>query len=135
MKYIGLSGLVVTFFLLAACSAPAPAATGTLEAEANYWQQQGSVAGTGRNVSLMSDGTSNTIAFSEYDSLNYGISVKRWNGAAWTDLASYLSGSSYGASYANEPSLALDSSGNPTVAWKQGNTGSSIYMQQFTSSS
>jgi hypothetical protein len=52
--------------LLGSCTAPQPSKS-TVEPQANYWQQLGSVAGVGGHVSLASDGTSNTLAFEEYD--------------------------------------------------------------------
>jgi hypothetical protein len=126
-------GLVI---LLAACTAPQPNQT-TLEPEANYWQQLGSVAGVGADVSLASDGTSNTIAFVEFDGSVNNIRVKKWTGSSWANVGSgVLSASSAAGSDAFAPSLSLDSSGNPVVAWNESDgLVNNIYVQRFNGTS
>jgi hypothetical protein len=118
---------ITLIFLLAACT-HAPRNSTPIDPQANYWQQLGSVVGTGWYASLASDGTSNTMAFSEYNGFNDTIRVKKWTGTSWTNLGSALST----ASSAYTPSLALDSSGNPVVAWHESD-GSvvNIYVQRF----
>jgi hypothetical protein len=134
MKYT-FSSFIVLFFLLAACSAPAPSATGSLEPEANYWQQLGSTVGTGGLPALASDGTSNTIAFSELSGSVYNIRVKKWSGTNWANVGSALSGSSAASSNAFYPSIALNSSGNPVVAWHEFDGSSrNIYVKRFDGS-
>jgi hypothetical protein len=125
---------VAVLVSLAACTTPVP--TGSLEAVANYWQPQGRVAGTGREVSLVTDGSTNIIAFAEeFGGTNY-ISVKRWTGTNWIYLGQYLNGSSAANSNASNPTLALDSSGNPVVAWSEfDGTVQNIYVQRFNGSS
>jgi hypothetical protein len=135
MKYIGLGGLVSLFFLLAACSAPAPSATGTLEAEANYWQQLGgNLAGFSSLEASLALDTSGNPTVSWTDSNN--IYVKRWTGNSWQQLGGILNNTSEGA-----PSLALDASGNPTVAQYElngtsaGGTSKTIYVKRWDGSS
>jgi hypothetical protein len=128
--------LILLFFT--ACGVPTtPQAPINLEPQANDWQQLGGVVGTGGFASLASDGTSNTIAFTEYDGTNYNIRVKKWNGTTWTNIGGALSGSSDANSGVNSPSLALDNSGNPTVAWDEGygNNNHNIYVRRFNGSS
>jgi hypothetical protein len=116
------------FFLLGACNAPAPTTTGTLEAEASYWQQLGGTVGTGNNVSLVSDGTSNTIAFPEGDGSVYNITVKRWNGNTWSYLSNGLSGSRD----AKDIVLGVGSDNRPVVAWEESGN---IYVKRWNGSS
>jgi hypothetical protein len=136
MKYIGLSGLFVLFFLLAACNAPAPTAAGTLEAEANYWQLLGNNAGTGSNASLVSDGSSNTIMASvAFDGTANSVYVRRWDGSTWTQLGPALSAVG-GFTNAASPSLALDSSGNPVLAVSEDTAGIfTIYVRRWQNGS
>jgi hypothetical protein len=64
---------------------------------------------------------------------NHTIYVKRWNGTSWLQLGSALDiNLAKGAYY---PSLALDSSGNPIVAWEEydGNN-SNIYVKRWNGS-
>jgi hypothetical protein len=60
--------------------------------------------------------------------------VKRWNGSTWQQLGSSLNVSP--TSYTFNPSLALDNSGNPYVAFEQrlGNTGSDVYVKRWDGS-
>jgi hypothetical protein len=136
MKYIGLGGLVVLFFLLAACNAPAPTDTGNLEAEANYWQQLGNNAGTGSNAALVSDGSSNTIMASvAFDGTANSIYVRRWDGSTWTQLGPALSAVG-GFTNAASPSLALDSGGNPVLAISEDTGGIfTIYVRRWQNGS
>jgi hypothetical protein len=125
-----LSSLFGLVLLLAGCGTPRPQPSSTLEAQANYWQQVGSVASTGGSVSLAqtSSGTQ-VIAYSEDDFIN----VKFWNGFTWISLGLLNTLSS-----AKNPSLALDSSGNPVVAWEEfigTANGYFIYVRRFTGTS
>jgi hypothetical protein len=43
-----------------------------------------------------------------------GLSVKRWDGAAWRQVGGVVGG------FAEDPSLDIDASGNPVVAWADG---------------
>ena len=88
--------------------------------------------------SLALDGSGNpTLAWDESDGTNYNIYVQRFNGSSWVTIGSgVLSGSSASFSPAAFPSLALDSLGNPTVAWQEGDgSGNNLYVQKWTGSS
>jgi hypothetical protein len=107
-KTFGVGLLVV--FLLAACSFNAvPVTQGTLEPEASYWQQQGGIIGLNEcnsTPALANDGTNNVIAYCDFSA---GVVVKKWNGSSWNTIGTSLG-------YSNQPSLALDSAGNPVLA-------------------
>ncbi len=109
--------IVLVVAILGACSTTKPNQS-VLEPEANYWQQMGSVAGTGSNVSLAQTATGiPVIASSTYDDVETNIVVRTWNGSSWVNIGSPLSNdANIGAI---EPSLALDNSGNPVVAWSE----------------
>ena len=59
------------------------------------------------------------VAFDYTASAGYRVTVRRWSGSAWESIgAPFNSGSSDGA---QNPDLALDSTGNPVVAWVEYN--------------
>jgi hypothetical protein len=61
------------------------------------------------------------------------IYVKRWNGTSWVQLGSFLDFDSFRLS--TNPSLALDSSGNPVVSWQESDgTSSNIYVKRWNGS-
>jgi hypothetical protein len=108
-KMFGVGLLVV--FLLGACSFEAiPVTQGTLEAEASYWQQQGGIVGNNEcnsTPALANDGTNNVIAYCDYFAGT--VLVKKWNGSSWNNVGTTLGALS-------QPSLVLDSAGNPVLA-------------------
>ncbi len=57
------------------------------------------------------------IAFQNYGSNNYSVYVKRWDGTSWISLGAALDVSVWRKAYF--PSLDMDHSGNPVVAWKE----------------
>jgi|GEM_PF-952180 len=65
------------------------------------------------------------------------IYIRRWNGAAWVELSPYSAsggGISQSGAGATFPSLALDSSGNPVVAWSDYSSGiNQIYVKRWDS--
>lgn len=132
-----LAGYLVTLVLLTACNAPASPAP--LEPQAGYWQQVGGVVSKGRYnnnfynfPSLASDGTNHTVAFFERG-IDLDIRVKTWDGTNWIYVGNALSGSSATRSHAYDPSLALDNTGRPVVAWYEydGQGTAHIYVQRF----
>ena len=61
------------------------------------------------------------------------IYVKRWNGSSWVQLGTFLDVNTN--QNAANPSIALDSSGNPVVSWKEfDGTSSNIYVKRWTGS-
>lgn len=91
-------------------------------------------AGWSYSPSISVDAAGNaTIAWYELSG-NYEIYLRRWNGSAWVELAGSASGggvsSNAGASYV--PSVAVDGSGNPGVAWYDYTGGNAeIYYRQW----
>ncbi len=139
MKHTTLVSFLLVVLLLSACSSNVtPDTEGTLEAQAGSWQQVGGVVGqvtdmgTSRDISLAGEGSNTTVAFTEpfTGAGETKIRVKRWNGSDWTNVGDPLRISDGTASH---PSLALDDTGNPVVAWfdtsLDGN--SATYIQRF----
>jgi hypothetical protein len=127
------TGLLLIVMFLAACGlkAPQPPSSRPLEAQANLWQQLGDTAGVGSESSLVTKGSTATLAFVETGN----IRVKKWDGNTWTNVGDPLNGSTATGTSASDPSLALDSSGNPVVAWLESD-GSvrTIFVQRFNGS-
>lgn len=68
--------------------------------------------------SIAIDSSGNPIvAFNEEDATSYNIQVKKWNGTTWASLGGILDIDASNA--AHRPSMSLDSSGNPVVAWQE----------------
>jgi Bacterial Ig domain len=85
--------------------------------------------------SLALDSNGNpVVAWSENDGTSYNIYVKRWDGTAWASVGSGFLDVNPNL-YAYEPSLVLDSSGNPVVAWYEndgtGGASYNIYVKRF----
>ena len=84
------------------------------------------------NPSLALDSSGNpTVAWIEYDGTSYNVYVKKWNGTSWNQLgATFLDANSNRD--AENPSLALDSGGNPTVVWHETDAISkNIYVKKW----
>lgn len=81
--------------------------------------------------SLALDGAGNpTVAWHESDGTNQKIYVRRWNGSDWVVVGNGLSAKS--GTDARSPSLALDTTGSPTVAWQESNgTTTFIHVQRL----
>ncbi len=89
------------------------------------WTQLGGKLNVNRstehNIAMPADGNP-IVAFSEFTSAalpTTNIYVKRWNGTAWIQLGSQLD--NFVDTNANAATIALDSSGNPVVAWSENN--------------
>ena len=132
--------LVFYTLLLGACNTPQPKPT-DLEPQANYWQQLGTVLDVNltQNAwypSLALDSSGNpVVSWREGTPLSGHIYVKRWNGSRWVQLGTtFLDVTTNGDAY--NPSLALDSSGNPVVSWSEWDgTSESIYVKRWNGSS
>lgn len=111
--------------------------------DGNFWAQVGSALDVDVNQrayepSLAVDSTENpVVAWSESDGANdFHIYIKRWNGTTWLSVGSALDVNAGWASFS--PSLALDKTNNPVVAWYEdniGNTSSNIYVKRWNGSS
>jgi hypothetical protein len=72
------------------------------------------------------------VAWDESDGTSNNIYVKRWNGTVWVAVGSGPLDVSLNQS-ARYPSLALDASGNPAVAWRESDgTSTNIYLKRFS---
>ena len=71
----------------------------------------------GGSTSIAADGTGNPIVAFSDGSHNADIRVKRWNGSDWKYLSTCAQTLKGSLQYAIAPSLALNSSSNPTVAY------------------
>jgi hypothetical protein len=111
----------------------------------NSWQDMGGqlntsgtwVSGLCGGAALAKNGNTPIIAYYEQTSNSYKVYVKRWNGSSWV---SYGAGSALNinvAKYAYQPTLAVDSSGNPTVAWTENddNTSVKVFAKRWNGSS
>ncbi len=71
----------------------------------------------GGSTSIAADGTGNPIVAFSDGSHDANIRVKRWNGSDWKYLSTCAQTLKGSLQYAVAPSLALNSSSNPTVAY------------------
>jgi hypothetical protein len=70
------------------------------------------------------------VTWHEDDGTSYNVHVKKWNGATWASLGGILDFNSGKNAFA--PSIALDSSGNPTIAWQEPvDTSNNIYVKKW----
>jgi hypothetical protein len=134
-------GLLLLCLVLGACglqSRPAAptAPTTTLDPQANIWQQLGTVVDVdatkdAQNPSIALDNSGNpTVSWSEGLGNAANVYVKRWTGSSWQQLGGALDSDINQP--ATNPSLALDSSGNPTVSWENyDGTSSNIYVTRW----
>jgi hypothetical protein len=85
----------------------------------------------GRQPSLAIDTSGNpVVSWTETAGSSYNIYVKRWNGTSWLQLGGELNIDA--GRQAFNPSLALDSSGNPVVSWQERDGISySIYVKRW----
>jgi len=90
-------------------------------------------------ASLALDASGNpVVAWQDSSSGNDEIYIKRWTGSAWDEIGAGSAsggGVSNNNGYSDWPSLALDSSGNPVVAWWDNSSGNAeIYIKRWTGS-
>lgn len=87
----------------------------------DHWQRLGealdiNVAQDAYNVSLVVDGKGQPIVtWNEFAGISYDIHVKQWDGSRWQSLGNFLDNDVNLDAYS--PSLILDDSGQPVVAW------------------
>jgi Bacterial Ig domain len=74
---------------------------------------------TAYQPSLVLDSSGNpVVSWSEFDGASFNIYIKRWNGTNWFAVGNGFLDVNTNR-YATDPSLVLDSSGNPVVAWQE----------------
>ncbi|MBI3856670.1 MAG: hypothetical protein HY293_13365 [Planctomycetes bacterium] len=95
-------------------------------------------AGLSIQQSLALDALGNpTVAWADTTPGATEIYLRRWNGSAWVELAGSASGGGISANAGSSasPSLALDASGNPVVAWSDATPGTTeIYLKRWNGS-
>ncbi len=104
----------------------------------NTWTQLGTTfldANTNRNAyspSIAIDSSGNPIvAWHEFDGTSSNIYVKKLVGNTWTLVGTTFLDANTNQDASN-PSIAIDSSGNPIVAWKESDgTSSNIYVKKL----
>jgi hypothetical protein len=86
-------------------------------------------------ASLALDASGNpVVAWTEWNSSSSNVYVKRWDGAGWVPLGNELDISE--PQMAERPSLALDASGRPAVAWFENDgTSNNIYVKRWDGAS
>lgn len=125
---------------------------GNSEIYVKYWdgdsweELSGSASGGGISAnggisilpSLALDASGNpAVAWDDDTDGDNEIYLKRWTGTSWVELSSSASGGgvSSNTGFSSEPSLAVDGSGNPVVAWFDDTGGNSeIYLKRWTGS-
>lgn len=143
-RFLLFTSCLFTLLLFMACGVvpSAPQATVTLESAANKWQSIGGIldanfARPASYPSLALDSSGNpVVGWYEDDLTSANIYVKRWNGSSWVQLGTILDANTNQNAY--EPSLALDSSGNPIVSWREyasGFTNANIYVKRWNGNS
>jgi hypothetical protein len=136
-----LAGVLLVVFLLAACSSNVtPDTPSTLQAQAGAWEFLGLFTDSSPNGSttVATDGTNIFTAYPTYNESSgcLDIRVKKWSGSSWTNVGSDLNGSSETGAFQNchayYPSLALNNSGNPVIAWlEEAGSAINVYVQRF----
>ncbi len=114
--------------------------------DGSFWVDVGSESSTNGGISdnsgnsyspaLFLDSSGNpVVAWYDDTSGNWEIYIRRFNGTAWVDVGDNSStggGISKNVGESLQPSLALDSSGNPVVAWNDNTSGNyEIYVKRF----
>jgi hypothetical protein len=145
MKHTTLASVLLVVLLLSACSSKVtPGAGSRLEAQAGAWEQIGFFNDSSPNGSttVTTDGTN---IFTAYPTFNAGsgcndIRVKQWSGSNWSNVGSDLNGSSEAGAFQNcnayYPSLVLNNSGNPVIAWlEEAGSAINVYVQRFNGTS
>ncbi|MEX2542370.1 MAG: Ig-like domain-containing protein [Trueperaceae bacterium] len=88
------------------------------------------------NASLALDGSDNpVVAWLEHDGATRNVYVRRWDGDSWAPVGTGLLSRNPDATSAGSPSLALDGSGYPVVAWhEQDGTTTNVYVERWNGS-
>jgi hypothetical protein len=73
------------------------------------------------------------VTWIEYNANSYNAYVKKWNGSSWTQLGTSLVNDSTKVSY--NPSIAVDSSNQPVVAWDESDNSFNVYVKKWNGSS
>jgi hypothetical protein len=144
MKKFVVLTLFIMSTLLAACNmqsqSPTSEAETPIEAQANAWQLLGTSLDFSKpalasysSSTIDKDGNP-VIAWQEFDNLQHLIYVKRWTGSEWSFLGSPLNIDAN--KFAYQPSLAIDASGVPSVAWEEdAATTRNVYVKRWNGSS
>ena len=108
-------------------------ANNSLDSQANYWEQVGGSIGLGNNASITLNLQGNPIvAWTNDDRTKYtsDLRVKQWDGTAWQNLGGILDNNN---GIAAQPSIVTDNTGNPLVAWHEGDsTSTNIYVKHWS---
>lgn len=113
----------------------------------NAWLEMGLGSGSGYGISGVTSGayhpavaTDNAgnviVAWSVNRGMNnYEIYVKRWNGSVWEEMgvgSASNGGISSNNGRSDNPSIAIDVTGTPTIAWEDNTNGNNeIFAKQF----
>ena len=105
------------------------------------WVQLGGILDVNTNSSfdpsLALDSSSNPVVSwweFDFDGNSYNIYVKRWDGSSWVQLGTFLDANTNQNAF--NPSLALDSAGNPVVSWSESDgISENIYVKRWNGSS
>jgi hypothetical protein len=134
--------LLAILLVLAACTSNSTPTT-DLEPQASFWAPVGTfLSGSGVNGSdadgadtaLDSNGFP-VVAWRESNGSVYNIYVKRWDGNTWQFVGGAISAVG-GMTDSFKPSLALDASGNPVVAFQEDDGSvNNIYVFRFSAGS
>jgi hypothetical protein len=99
------------------------------------WQQLGGAldidltqSASNPSLAMTPDGAA-VVAWQEFDGVTYKIHAKKWDGNMWQKLGGVLNVKPTSAAYT--PAVALDSSGNPIVAWTETVATSNIFVKKW----
>lgn len=112
--------------------------SGTQWAELGSSATAGGVSGTtgeAQSPSVALDSGNPLVAWMDTQSGNAEIYLKKWTGTQWVELggSATTGGVSNTAGASETPSLALDASGNPVIAWRDNSSGSpEVYLKRWT---
>jgi hypothetical protein len=133
-------GLFLLVFVIIIASCTSTPNQLTVEPQASFWSPLGTfLSGSGApssdagetDIALDNNGFP-VVAWSEFSGSAFDIYVKRWNGSSWQDVGTAISAVS-GNTDAFLPSLALDSVGNPVVAFQEDDGSvNNIYAYRFS---
>jgi hypothetical protein len=129
--------LLAFVFIIASCTSTPNQPT--VEPQASFWSPVGTfLSGSGINgsdaegadIALDSNGFP-VVAWVESNGSVFNIYVKRWDGTTWQAVGGTISAVG-GLTDSFKPSLALDSSGNPVVAFREDDGSvNNIYVFRF----